>query len=290
MSRREEVQIKSRSEILLMREAGLVVARTLEKLKNAAQPGVTTKELDELAEASIRGEGAIPSFLDYGGHFGQPGFQGSICASVNDEVVHGLPGSRVLRDGDLLSIDCGAILDGWHGDSAITVAVGEVSPEALELSRVCEASLWAGLAAAQLGGRLTDISAAVEREVRRHTGPRGAYGIIENYGGHGIGTEMHQSPHLLNYGRAGRGQKLVKGLALAIEPMVSLSSPDTRVLGDEWTVVTADGLVSAHWEHTVAITEDGPWVLTAFDGGAAKLAELGVSCGQPATASTTSAG
>jgi methionyl aminopeptidase len=281
MTRRDEVEIKSRSEILLMREAGLVVARTLEKLRLAASPGMSTKDLDEIAESSIRGEGAVPSFLNYGGHMGQPGFQGSICASVNDEVVHGIPGSRVLRDGDLLSIDCGAILDGWHGDSAITVPVGEVDPEALELSRVCEASLWAGLAAAQLGGRLTDISHAVEREVCRHNGPRGPYGIVDNYGGHGIGTAMHQAPHLLNYGRPGRGQRLVKGLALAVEPMVTLGTPDTRVLEDEWTVVTADGRWAAHWEHTVAITEEGPWVLTAFDGGVAKLAELGVKAGQP---------
>ena len=286
MSRRDEVEIKSRSEILLMREAGLVVARTLEKLRQAVRPGVTTKELDELAESSIRGEGAIPSFLNYGGHLGQPGFQGSICASVNEEIVHGLPGPRVLREGDLISIDCGAILDGWHGDSAITVPVGEVAPEALELSRVCEASLWAGLAAAQLGGRLTDISHAVERETRKHSGPYGPYGIIDNYGGHGIGTAMHQAPHILNYGRPGRGQKLVKGLALAIEPMLALGAPDTRVLGDEWTVVTADGRWAAHWEHTVAITEDGPWVLTAFDGGVSKLAEFGVKAGQPVAAAS----
>jgi methionyl aminopeptidase len=282
MTRRDEIEIKSRSEILLMREAGLVVARTLEKLRQAVRPGLTTKDLDEIAEDSIRGEGAIPSFLNYGGHLGQPGFQGSICASVNEEIVHGLPGPRVLREGDLLSIDCGAILDGWHGDSAITVPVGEVAPEALELSRVCEASLWAGLAAAQLGGRLTDISHAVERETRKYSGPFGPYGIIDNYGGHGIGTAMHQAPHILNYGRPGRGQKLVKGLALAIEPMLTLGSPDTRVLSDEWTVVTADGRWAAHWEHTVAITEDGPWVLTAFDGGVAKLRELGVKAGQPA--------
>ena len=289
MSRREAVEIKSRPEILLMREAGLVVARTLDKLRAAAQPGVTTKDLDELAESSIRGEGAIPSFLDYGGHLGQPGFRGSICASVNDEVVHGIPGPRVLKDGDLLSIDCGAILDGWHGDSAITVAVGEVAPEALELSRVCEASLWAGLAAAQLGGRLTDISHAVESEVRRHTGPHGPYGIVDNYGGHGIGTAMHQAPHLLNWGRPGRGQRLVKGLALAVEPMVTLGpSADTHVLADEWTVVTSDGRYAAHWEHTVAITEEGPWVLTALDGGVAKLAELGVTAGQPAAHASAS--
>jgi methionyl aminopeptidase len=279
MSRREEIEIKSRSEILLMREAGLVVARTLDKVRAEVRPGVSTRELDEVAESSIRGEGAIPSFLNYGGYGGQPGFRGSICASVNEEVVHGIPGPKVLREGDLISIDCGAILDGWHGDSAITVPVGEVAPEALELSRVCEASLWAGLAAAMLGGRLTDISHAVETEIRRQDGP---YGIVENYGGHGIGTAMHQAPHLLNYGRPGRGQRLVKGLALAIEPMVTLASADTRVLADEWTVVTADSRWAAHWEHTVAITEDGPWVLTAFDGGVAKLAELGVKAGQPA--------
>ncbi len=287
MTRRDEVEIKSRSEILLMREAGLVVARTLDKLRQAVRPGISTKELDELAEASIRGEGAIPSFLNYGGHLGQPGFQGSICASVNEEIVHGLPGPRVLREGDLISIDCGAILDGWHGDSAITVPVGEVAPEALELSRVCEASLWAGLAAAQLGGRLTDISHAVERETRKYSGPYGPYGIIDNYGGHGIGTAMHQAPHILNYGRPGRGQRLVKGLALAIEPMLALGAPDTRVLADEWTVVTADNRWAAHWEHTVAITEDGPWVLTAFDGGVAKLREFGVKAGQPAPAPAT---
>jgi methionyl aminopeptidase len=281
MNRREHVEIKSRSEILLMREAGLVVARTLAKVRAEVRPGVSTLELDEVAESAIRGEGAIPSFLNYGGYGGQPGFRGSICASVNEEVVHGVPGPKVLREGDLISIDCGAILDGWHGDSAITVPVGEVAPEALELSRVCEASLWAGLAAAQLGGRLTDISWAVETETRRHTGPYGPYGIIENYGGHGIGTAMHQAPHLLNYGRPGRGQRLVKGLALAVEPMLTLDSADTSVLDDEWTVVTDDGRWAAHWEHTVAITEDGPWVLTALDGGVAKLAELGVKAGQP---------
>jgi methionyl aminopeptidase len=290
MNRREVVEIKSRSEILLMREAGLVVARTLARVRAEVRPGVTTRELDEVAESSIRGEGAIPSFLDYGGHAGQPGFRGSICASVNDEVVHGIPGPKVLREGDLISIDCGAILDGWHGDSAITVPVGEVAPEALELSRVCEASLWAGLAAAQLGGRLTDISHAVETETRRHTGPYGDYGIVENYGGHGIGTAMHQAPHLLNYGRPGRGQRLVKGLALAVEPMLALSSADTSVLDDEWTVVTIDGRAAAHWEHTVAITEDGPWVLTALDGGVAKLAELGVKAGQPAAHAGAGAG
>jgi methionyl aminopeptidase len=190
----------------------------------------------------------------------------------------------VLRDGDLLSIDCGAILDGWHGDSAITVPIGEVAPDKLALSRACERSLWAGLAAVHLGGRLTDISHAVETSVIADEKTMGhEFGIVEHYGGHGIGTQMHQAPHLLNYGRPGRGQKLVKGLALAVEPMLTLGTPDTRELDDHWTVVTTDGTWAAHWEHTVAVTEDGPWVLTAEDGGAARLAELGVRAGVPAT-------
>jgi methionyl aminopeptidase len=283
--RREQVEIKSRSEILLMREAGLVVWRTLEKLRAAAQAGVTTLELDDLAEQTIRGAGAIPSFKGYPGNSTVP-FPGVICSSVNEEIVHGIPSKkRVLRDGDLLSIDCGAILEGWHGDSAITVAVGEVAPDKLALSEACERSLWAGLAAAQLGGRLTDISHAVESSVEADEERLGRrFGIVENYGGHGIGTQMHQAPHLLNYGRPGRGQKLVKGLALAVEPMLTLGASDTRELDDNWTVVSTDGSWAAHWEHTVAITEDGPWVLTAEDGGAARLAEFGVRAGVPAVA------
>jgi methionyl aminopeptidase len=285
--RREQVEIKSRSEILLMREAGLVVWRTLEKLRAAAQPGVTTLELDDLAEQTIRGAGAIPSFKGYPGNSTVP-FPGVICSSVNDEIVHGIPSAkRVLRDGDLLSIDCGAILEGWHGDSAITVAVGEVAPDKLALSEACERSLWAGLAAAQLGGRLTDISHAVQSSVEADEARLGLnFGIVENYGGHGIGTQMHQAPHLLNYGRPGRGQKLVKGLALAVEPMLTLGASDTRELDDNWTVVSTDGTWAAHWEHTVAITEDGPWVLTAEDGGAARLAEFGVRAGVPAVAAS----
>jgi methionyl aminopeptidase len=281
--RREQVEIKSRSEILLMREAGLVVWRTLEALRAAVRPGVTTLELDDLAEQTIRGAGAIPSFKGYPGNSTVP-FPGVICASVNEEVVHGIPSrKRPLRDGDLLSIDCGAILDGWHGDSAITVPVGEVAPDKLALSEATERSLWAGLAAVQLGGRLTDISHAVESSVLADEKRFGLeFGIVEHYGGHGIGTQMHQAPHLLNYGRPGRGQKLVKGLALAVEPMLTLGTPDTRELDDRWTVVSADGTWAAHWEHTVAVTENGPWVLTAEDGGAARLAELGVRAGVPA--------
>ena len=271
MGRREHVQIKSRSEIAHMRRAGLVVARTLDTLRTAVHPGISTKELDDIAERFIRAEGGIPSFQGY------QGFPATICTSVNDEVVHGIPSKRkILHEGDILSIDCGAIVDGWHGDSAITVPVGNVDAGLLAFMATCEESMWRGLAAAQLGGRLTDISHAVEEVVR----PRG-YGIVDHYGGHGIGSEMHQPPHILNYGRPGRGQKLIAGIALAIEPMITLGAPETRVLSDDWTVVSVDGSWAAHFEHTVAVTEQGPWVLTAHDGGAAKLAELGVSCGEP---------
>jgi len=268
------IQIKTADEVALMREAGLVVSRTLQRLADAVGPGVTTSQLDAIAEESIRAEGAVPSFKGY------RGFPATICTSVNEEVVHGIPARRrVLRAGDLISIDCGAIVDGWHGDSALTLGVGGVRPELHELMRVTEESMWAGLAAAIAGGRLTDISAAVERSIR--SAPK-AYGIVDHYGGHGIGTEMHQDPHVLNYGRPGRGPRLVPGLALAIEPMVTAGDPATRELDDGWTVVTRDGSHTAHFEHTVAITEDGPWVLTATDGGAAKLAEYGVKVAQRA--------
>jgi methionyl aminopeptidase len=267
------IQIKSDAEVALMREAGLVVGRTLAALRAAARPGVTTKELDELAEAGIRDAGAVPSFKGYRPHPAVPPFPASICASVNDEIVHGIPGSRRLRDGDVISIDCGAILDGWHGDAAITVAVGEVSPEVAELLRVCEESMWRGFAAARLGGRVSDIGAAIESYVRS----QGDYGIVEEYGGHGIGTEMHQEPHVLHYGRPGKGPRLQKGLVLAVEPMLTLGSRFTRELDDQWTVSTTDGKVAAHFEHTFTLTDEGPWVLTALDGGTERLAALGVT-------------
>ena len=266
------IQIKSDQEIALMRAAGLVVGRTLQALTAAVAPGVTTGELDALAESEIRGAGAVPSFKGYQPHPSVPPFPGSICASVNDEIVHGIPGPRVLQEGDIISIDCGAILAGWHGDAAVTVAVGEVPEEARELLRVTEESMWRGFAAARVGGRLTDISHAVESHARA----QGDYGIVEEYGGHGIGTEMHQEPHVLNYGRPGRGPKLQKGLALAIEPMLTQGARFTRELDDGWTVSTADGSLAAHFEHTFVLTEDGPWVLTALDGGVERLAALGV--------------
>ena len=264
------IEIKTQAEVALMREAGLVVGRTLEALRAAAVPGVTTAELDELAEASIRDAGAIPSFKGYRAHPAVPPFPGSICASVNDEIVHGIPGPRAPRDGDVLSIDCGAILDGWHGDAAITVAIGEVPEEVRKLMRVCEEAMWRGFAAARLGGHVSDISAAVESYVRS----QGSYGIVEEYGGHGIGTAMHQAPHVLNYGRPGRGPRLRQGLVLAVEPMLTLGARFTRELDDHWTVATADGSVAAHFEHTFTVTEAGPWVLTALDGGEQRLAGL----------------
>ena len=268
--RKDRVEIKTPEQIALMRGAGLVVGRTLERLRDAVAPGVTTADLDKIAEASIRDEGAVPSFLGY------HGFPGHICASVNEEVVHGIPGSRVLREGDQISIDCGAILEGWHGDAAITVAVGEVSAADAELSRVTEESMWAGLAAARVGGRLNDIGRAVEASVRSTPGGA-AYGIVEEYVGHGIGTRMHMDPNVPNYDVPGKGLALVAGMALAIEPMVCAGTRHTRTLADEWTVVTADGARASHWEHTVALTDEGPWVLTALDGGAARFAALGVA-------------
>lgn len=268
------IQIKTEAEIAKMRAAGLVVGRTLELLRAAVAPGVSTADLDDIAETAIRAEGAVPSFKGY------HGFPASICASVNDQIVHGIPGSgQVLRPGDVISIDCGAILEGWHGDAAITVPVGEIAPEIAVLLTTTEDSMWAGFAAAKLGGRLTDISYAIETHIRSVPHPLdGDWGIVEEYVGHGIGSEMHQDPQVYNYAPKGpgRGQPLIKGLALAIEPMVNLGSRRTRTLADDWTVVTQDGSVSAHFEHTFTLTEAGPWVLTALDGGAARFAAMGV--------------
>lgn len=268
MFRDRNIEIKAPDQIALMREAGIVVAETLALVSDAVSPGVTTADLDALAERHIRESGAEPNFLGY------HGFPASICSSVNDEVVHGIPGPRVLRDGDLVSIDCGAVLDGWHGDAAVTLAVGQVAPELTELMRVCDESLWRGIAAAALGGRVTDISHAVEAHVRAS----GSYGIVEDYVGHGIGSAMHMPPSVPNYGRPGKGPKLVQGMALAVEPMITLGSIETHVLADDWTVVTDDGSWSAHFEHSFTLTPDGTLVLTALDGGAGRLSALGVAC------------
>lgn len=219
-----DIQLKTPEQIELMRAAGLVVARALRRMREAVAPGVTTADLDAIAEATIREAGAVPSFKGY------HGFPASICSSVNEQVVHAIPSAQqVLREGDLISIDCGAVLDGWHGDAAVTVAVGEVDPALLRMAEVAEDAMWAGIATAARGaasgrGRLTDISHAVESAVRKG----GRYGIVDGYGGHGIGTEMHQDPHVLNHGRPGKGPRLVPGLALAIEPMITMGSRARR--------------------------------------------------------------
>ncbi|WP_373994738.1 type I methionyl aminopeptidase [Nocardioides sp. LS1] len=263
------IEIKTPDQIDAMRRAGLVVGQTLELMRSTVRAGITTGELDAIAEDNIRSSGATPSFKGY------HGFPGSICASVNEEVVHGIPGERMLAEGDVISIDCGAIVDGWHGDAAITVPVGTVPAEVTELMRVTEEAMWRGIAAAHLGGRVTDISHAVERHVRS----QGRYGILEDYVGHGIGSQMHQPPNVPNYGRPGKGPKLVEGLALAVEPMITLGTKDTEVLEDDWTVITADGTWAAHFEHTFTLTPQGTWVLTALDGGEAALTALGVPWG-----------
>jgi methionyl aminopeptidase len=265
------LEIKTPEQIDLMRRAGLLVGQTLAVLQEAAAPGVTTGELDRLAEETIRAGGGVPSFLGYG----HPPFPATICASVNEEVVHGIPGDRTLVDGDVISIDCGAIVEGWHGDAAVTVAIGEVRDDVRRLMQVTEDALWAGIAAARLSGRVSDISHAVETSVRS----QGDYGILEDYVGHGIGTSMHMPPNVPNVGRPGRGPKLVTGLALAVEPMVTLGTQETDVLDDDWTVVTADGSWAAHFEHTFTLTPNGAWVLTALDGGEERLTALGVPFG-----------
>jgi methionyl aminopeptidase len=263
--REPEIQVKTAQQIAAMRAAGLVVGRALAAAAGAAGPGVSTADLDDVAEKEIRSSGAVPSFKGY------HGFPATICASVNDEIVHGIPSpGKKLRAGDLVSIDCGAIVDGWHADAALTVGVGTISAELSRLVEACERALWHGLAQARAGRRLTDISHAVERSVRS----AGGYGIVEDYVGHGIGSEMHMDPPVPNQGRPGRGPLLVEGMALAIEPLLVLGQPDTILLDDGWTVRSTDGSLSAHFEHTVAITADGPWVLTALDGGRSGFSRL----------------
>jgi methionyl aminopeptidase len=260
--RAQAIQIKTPEQFAIMREAGLVVARTLGVVAAAVRPGVSTAELDAVAEREIRAAGAIPSFLGY------HGYPATICTSVNEEIVHGIPSpARRLNEGDIISIDCGAIAGGWHGDAARTVGVGAISAEHAALLSACEAALWHGLAQARPGGRLGDISHAVQTSIEQ----AGPYGMVEEYTGHGIGTAMHMDPPVPNYGQPGRGPRLRAGMALAVEPMVTLGSPETILLDDGWTVITADGSWAAHFEHTVAITADGPWVLTAEDGGLAGL-------------------
>lgn len=271
--RQDVIEYKTTEQFVKMRRAGLVVAAVHEAMREAVRPGINTKELDEIAEDVIRSRGGVPSFLGY--DIGMGPYPASICTSVNAQVVHAIPSKRQsLAKGDLISIDVGAIVDGWHGDAAITVPVGEVSAELQTLTSVCEDAMWAGIAAAGTGKRLGDVSNAIQRCVEN--APR-EYGIVTGFGGHGIGTQMHQDPHILNYGRAGKGVKLKRGMALAIEPMITLGSDDTVEESDGWTVVTDDGSIAAHVEHSIALCGDGLWVLTAPDGGVGRLGEAAIS-------------
>ena len=256
--RGRDIELKTPGELDAMRAAGAVVAAALAAVSAAAKAGVSTKELDEVADATIRAAGAVPSFLNY------HGFPATICASVNNQIVHGIPSARqVLADGDLLSVDCGAILEGWHGDAAITLPIGTVSDADLALSAACEAALHDGIAAIRPDGRLSDISHAVQTSCRASAERDGVnYGIVAEYGGHGIGTSMHMDPFLPNLGEPGQGPRLRPGMALAVEPMLTAGDPETYELDDGWTVVTVDGARAVHWEHSVAITEDGPRILT----------------------------
>jgi methionyl aminopeptidase len=246
---------KSKTEIEKMRAAGQIVARVLKRLSEMVEPGVTTRDLDLEAERMIRDAGAIPTFKGY------HGYPASICASVNDEVVHGIPGNRRLREGDIIGIDCGATYQGYVGDAAVTVPVGNISDDIWKLIGATRRSLYAAIEKCRVGNRLGDVCSAVQAYVE----PLG-YSVVKNYCGHGIGRAMHEEPQVPNYGRAGTGPILREGWVLAIEPMVNLGRDDVKVLPDGWTVITLDGRPSAHFEHTVAITQDGPQILTELNG------------------------
>ena len=254
---------KSAREIDQMRRAGRVVAEVLALLEAELKPGVTTGHLDELAERHIRGEGAIPSFKGYlgAGRYGKgpKAFPASTCISIDSEVVHGIPGDRVIKAGSLVSVDVGAIVDGWHGDGARTFVVGAVAPEARALVDATRLAMMAGIAAARAGARVGDISAAVEDVGKAH-----GYGIVKPFVGHGIGTEMHQDPQVPNYRTGSRGPELQPGICLAIEPMFTLGSGDVYVEADGWTVATQDDALAAHFEHTIAVTAHGPEILTTI--------------------------
>lgn len=245
------ITIKTAADFDKMAVAGAAVAAVHDAVREAAVPGVTTLELDRIAADVLRLHGCRPSFLGY------HGFPATICASQNDKIVHGIPDRHRLKDGDVLSIDAGAIYGGWHGDAAFTMPIGSVPPEVSRLIEVTEAALWDGLAEARAGNRLGDIGAVIEAR-----GKAAGYGVVREYIGHGIGRQMHEAPNVPNYGRPGKGLKLKAGMALAIEPMFNMGTEETRLMDDGWTVVTRDGALSAHFEHTVAITKEGPLVLT----------------------------
>ncbi|MBX3279431.1 MAG: type I methionyl aminopeptidase [Acidobacteria bacterium] len=251
---------KSRQELEKMRRAGLIVGETLTALRQMVAPGVTTQDLDSEAERRIRAAGATPTFKGY------HGYPASICASVNDEVVHGIPSGRKLQDGDLIKIDCGATLDGYVGDAAISVLVGRVSPEVQALVKATQESLFRAMEKMRVGNRLFDVSYAVQEYVEER-----GYSVVREYCGHGVGRRMHEEPQVPNYGRPGTGPVLKEGWVLAIEPMVNLGRHQVKVDSDGWTVRTRDGSFSSHWEHTIAVTENGPVVLTAREDGTIDL-------------------
>ena len=250
-----------------MRRSGLLVRSTLELVKSQIKAGITTSALDAVAEANIKRGGGTSNFKGY------HGFPATICVSINDEIVHGIPGERMIMPGDVVSVDCGAIVDGWHGDAAFTVIVDPVDQATQKMLDVCEESMWRGIAAGSAGARLSDIGHAIENYVNE----QGKYGILREYGGHGIGTAMHMEPHILNYGKPGNGAKIEAGMVFAIEPMITMGSERTKVLEDNWTVVTVDKSRGSHFENSYCIAPDGkPFVLTEVDGGKAKLATLGI--------------
>ncbi len=272
---RRQTPAKTDEQLLLMRRAGLLVGQTLRLLQREAAAGMTTRDLDTLAEEFIRSYGGIPNFQL------EPGYSHTLCTSVNEQVVHGIPGERVLQDGDLLSVDCGAEVQGWNGDAAISLVVGgteAASEPDLRLLETTEVSLWAGVAALAVGARLYAVGEAVEASIlasgKRHGHD---YGIVEEYVGHGIGRSMHEDPQIPNYGVRDHGPVVRSGFTGAVEPMATWGSAETRVMTDDWTVVTRDGSRAAHWEHTVAVTDGGLWVLTDIDGGRARLAALGAA-------------
>jgi methionyl aminopeptidase len=245
------IELKSANQLDRMRNAGRIVAETLALMRELAKPGITTLELDRTAEEYIRAQGGIPAFKGYNG------FPATLCTSVNEQVVHGIPSLRYLESGDIISIDCGAFIDGYFGDAAVTLPIGEVGEDLQKLLRVTNESLMLGIAQAKLGNRLYDVSYAVQTHVEAN-----GFSVVRDYVGHGIGRAMHEDPQIPNFGKPGRGPRLEVGMALAIEPMVNMGTYEVQTLKDHWTVVTKDSRQSAHFEHTVAITENGPEILT----------------------------
>ena len=245
------IELKNANQLNRMRTAGRIVGETLALMRELAKPGVTTLELDRMAEEYIRAQGAIPAFKGYNG------FPATLCTSVNEQVVHGIPGLRCLESGDIISIDCGAVIDGYFGDAAVTLPIGEVGQDLQKLLRVTEESLMLGIAQAKIGNRLYDVSYAVQTHVEAN-----GFSVVRDYVGHGIGRAMHEDPQIPNFGKPGRGPRLEVGMALAIEPMVNMGTYEVQTLKDHWTVVTKDSRPSAHFEHTVAITENGLEILT----------------------------